>query len=167
MRQLTVNMNIRQVNLIAFLAVLGALSLGYYIQYGLGFEPCVLCLTQRASMLALGGLFFLAFLHNPRRLVRKIYVVLGLLFSVIGILAAARQFYLEHLPPTDEAVCLPNFSFFWQMGHYYDAVKIFMTGGQECGKVMWTFAGLSLAAWSGLFLVVVFIFLIWQLILDK
>lgn len=167
MRQMTVSMNARQVNLIAFLIVCAALSVGYYVQYGLGFEPCVLCLTQRASLLALCALFFLAFLQNPGRFVRKIYLFIGLFFSFVGILAAGRQYYLEHLPPSDDAVCLPTFSFFWQMGHYYDALKIYMTGGQECGKVVWSFAGLSLAAWSGLFLVIIFMFLLWQLFADN
>lgn len=167
MRPIAVSMNTRQINFVAFLIVSVALSVGYYIQYGLGFEPCLLCLTQRASLLALAAVFFLAFIHSPGLLLHKIYISVGLFFSLVGLLAAARQLYLEHLPASDEAVCLPNFSFFWQMGHYYDALKMFMTGGQECGKVVWTFAGLSLAAWSGLFLVGIFVFLLWQLVADN
>ena len=43
------------------------LAYALYAQYGLGLEPCPLCIFQRVALFALGCIFLAAALQHPRR----------------------------------------------------------------------------------------------------
>ena len=47
-----------------------------YLQYGLGLEPCPLCIFQRVAVIATGLVFLVAAIHNPGRSGAAFYAVL-------------------------------------------------------------------------------------------
>jgi disulfide bond formation protein DsbB len=47
-------MSIQRLFGLIFFLVLAALGAGYYIQHGLGIEPCPLCIVQRLAFVAVG-----------------------------------------------------------------------------------------------------------------
>ena len=63
----------RLVNLLGFMTCLLLLTFGYYLQYYQGLEPCPLCIFQRVGLAAVGLLFAIAAIHDPRDIGAKIY----------------------------------------------------------------------------------------------
>ena len=59
------------------------------LQYGLGLEPCPLCMFQRVAVVTTGAIFLVAFIHNPGRIGAAIYALLTLVASGIGAALAA------------------------------------------------------------------------------
>lgn len=51
--------------LLLFLFCLAALSTAYFVEYGLGIEPCVLCLYQRIPYVAVGLFSIFAMIGKP------------------------------------------------------------------------------------------------------
>ena len=49
-----------------------------WLQYGLGLEPCPLCVFQRVAVIAIGVVFLVAAIHNPGASARSFYAVLTL-----------------------------------------------------------------------------------------
>jgi len=145
-------MNVKQINISGLLLVVVALSVGFYVQYGLGLQPCPLCVIQRICMSIVGFLFLASTIQYQNKTWSSRYLMVGLFIVSIGLLAVGRQLYLQSLPQTDGTLCLPAMSFFWQTGAYFKAMKSLFVGTAECGAVIWKFMGLSLAAWSAIFL---------------
>src|SRR5450432_2345715 len=75
------------------------LGYGFYLQYHDGQDPCPLCLVQRGFYFALLFIFLAAAIHGAQRLGTLFYGVLGLVLAVAGGAVAARQVWLQHLPP--------------------------------------------------------------------
>jgi disulfide bond formation protein DsbB len=92
-------------NLLGVFACLGLTGYAYYAQYGLGLEPCPLCILQRVAVIGVGVLFLLAWLHNPGDRGARIYGGLIDLVAVSGIAVAARQIWIINQPPGSVAEC--------------------------------------------------------------
>lgn len=156
-------MTSRHINITGLFLIMIALGFGYYLQYGLGLNPCILCVIQRICMMLVGGLLLAATVHYKNTIWSKRYLISGLVVLVVGLFAVGRQLYLQSLPVDESALCLPGMSFFWKTGAYYKAFKSLFMGSAECGKVDWSFLGVSLAGWSGLFLLGLFGLLMFSL----
>ena len=89
----------RPVNFAGFLICAALIAYALYAQLHLGLEPCPLCIFQRIGIAALGVLFLIAALHNPGRSGARVYAVLVGLAALATIAVAARQLYIQHLPP--------------------------------------------------------------------
>jgi len=55
-----------------------------WLQYGLGLDPCPLCSLQRMAVVAIGVVFLIAAIHNPRRLGAAAYAGLTLIIGLFG-----------------------------------------------------------------------------------
>ena len=76
--------NTRIANGLGFLACAGLMAYAIYAQYGLGLEPCPLCILQRVAVIALGGLFLAAALHPAGTIGRRVYAILLGLVALVG-----------------------------------------------------------------------------------
>ena len=77
-----------------------------YAQHVLGLEPCPLCIFQRVAIIAVGVLFLIAAIHNPRaeRCARvRRADRLAALVRHAGI--SARHVWIQAQPPGTVAAC--------------------------------------------------------------
>lgn len=135
------------------------LGFGYYLQYGpRGLDPCPLCLVQRGFFYAVGGVFLLAALHGRGR---AVYGSLAALFAAGGFAVAARQVWLQHLPPDRVPQCGPDLYFMLENFPLSRTLKTLVSGTGECAVVDWTFLGFSIAEWSLGWFAVLFFYALW------
>jgi disulfide bond formation protein DsbB len=152
----------RTINLFIVLAVAGLLATGYYMQFVMHLEPCMLCMSQRLCFMGLGLMALLALAHNPAGVGRKVYGLLGVLFAVGGGLLASRQLWLQSLPKDQVPACGPGLDYVLQTFPFLEAVEIMLRGDGNCAQVDWTFLGLSIAGWSWIWFVGFAGVLVWQ-----
>lgn len=145
----------RFIVLIIFLVSLLLLLFGFAVEYFSDIRPCLLCWMQRFMFMGTGAFAFIAFLHAPKRWGVWIYGVFGLLFTSAGIGFAARQLYLQSLPPGTAMTCLPGIKYLFKTMPFTDAINILVKGTAECGIVNWTFLGLSMAAWAAIWFFII------------
>src|ERR1700744_2002191 len=91
--------NRRLVNFAGVFACVALLAYALYTQFELGLDPCPLCLFQRVGVAALGVVFLLAALHNPRGWGVRVYAGLLAVAALATIGVAAWHVYVQHMPP--------------------------------------------------------------------
>jgi disulfide bond formation protein DsbB len=126
----------------------GLLAFGYYLQYFDGQDPCPLCLLQRGFYYATGVTFVLGALHGPARIGSRIYAWAGFAFASGGFGVAARQVYLQHLPPELVPACGPDLFYMLDNFPLARTLQMLLRGSGQCAEVHWRFLGLSIAEWS-------------------
>ena len=129
----------RLINFTGAAACLGMLAFALYTQYALNLEPCPLCIFQRITILALGLVFLVAAIHNPRR--RGGWVYVGL------IAVAARHIYIQSQPAGSIPACGAPLNVLMQMFHVWQVIAKVLHAGGECAVINWTFLGVSMPAW--------------------
>jgi protein dithiol:quinone oxidoreductase len=140
-------MTTRTANALGALVCAALLGYAYYSQYVLHLEPCPLCIFQRIGVFALGVVFMIAALHNPRALGGRVYA--ALMFAAAGatIGVAIRQLYIQSLPPGSVPVCGASLKFMMKVLPLTEVVSKVLNGSGECAKVTWRFLGLAMPAW--------------------
>ncbi len=137
--------------IIHWMMVLGAaaiLAFAFYLEQVQGLVPCPLCITQRVFFGLVGGVALLAALHNPVAVGRRVYAAFILLFSLVGGGVAARQLWLQQLPPEEVPACGPGVDYLLEVLPWHELAPIFFRGSGNCAEVAWTFLGLSIPGWS-------------------
>ena len=137
----------RAVNFAGFLICAGLLAYALYAQFDLGLDPCPLCIFQRIGIAALGVVFLIAALHNPRRWGARVYALLLALAALATIAVAARQLYIQHLPPGAIPSCGAPLSMMMKFMPLTAVIRKVLSGSGECGVVNWRFLGLAMPAW--------------------
>lgn len=131
----------------ALLTAAALLAAALYFQYARGLEPCPLCILQRLALIALGLIALVALIHNPRVLARRLYGLLMLLCAAAGGGVAARQVWLQHLPPDQVPACGPGLDYMLEVFPLGEALTMVLQGSGECAEASWHFLGLSMAGW--------------------
>ncbi|MBI1352669.1 MAG: disulfide bond formation protein B, partial [Actinomycetales bacterium] len=87
----------RIINVLALFALIGVLAGSLHLQFGVGEQPCPLCLIQRSAMigLAIGPLLNLLWGMRPA------HYALSILAAVVGGAASTRQILLHIADPRD------------------------------------------------------------------
>jgi len=87
----------RVINILALFALIGVLAGSLHLQFGVGEQPCPLCLVQRSAMigLAVGPLMNLLWGMKPA------HYALSILAAVVGGAASTRQILLHIATPGD------------------------------------------------------------------
>jgi protein dithiol:quinone oxidoreductase len=137
----------RPLNFAGFLICAGLIAYALYAQFRLGLDPCPLCIFQRIGIAALGVVFLIAALHNPRGGGARVYATLIGIAALATIGVAARQLYLQHLPPGAIPSCGAPLSMMLKFMPLTTVIRKVLTGSGECGIVNWTFLGLAMPAW--------------------
>ena len=137
----------RRVNLVGFLACAGLMAYALYAQYGLGLEPCPLCIFQRIGVILMGTTFLAVALHHPRGGGRYLYGGLLALFAALTVAVAARQLYIQSLPPGTLPSCGAPLAMMLRFMPVAEVVRRVLSGSGECGEVNWRFLGLAMPGW--------------------
>lgn len=130
------------------LACAGLLAFGYYLQYFQNQDPCPLCLVQRGFFYGVLAVSALAALHFPGRGGRRAYCAAAFVLAAGGFGVAARQVWLQHLPPDQVPACGPDLFFMMENFPLSRTLEKLFMGSGQCAEVHWKFLGLSIAEWS-------------------
>ena len=130
------------------LICVGLLGYGYFLQYFDGQDPCPLCQVQRGFYYLVLVTFAIAALHDPKKNFSIMYCSLAALFALGGFGAAARQVWLQHLPPDQVPACGPDLQFMMENFPLARMLEKLFVGSGQCAEVHWKFLGLSIAEWS-------------------
>ena len=130
-------------------ALVCALLLGYayYLQFVQHLEPCPLCIFQRVAVLAMGCLFLLAAIHQPRTTGALIYAMLIAVSALAGMGVAARHVYIQSLPPGSVPSCGATLDYMFEVFPVTEVIRKVLTGSGECANINWSFLGLSMPWW--------------------
>ncbi len=154
--------NPRAGNLIGFLACAGLMAYALYVQHGLGFEPCPLCIFQRVAVIMLGAVFALAALHDPGAAGRRVYGVAAAVAAVAGAGVAGRHLWLQSLPPDQVPSCGPGLEYMLESFPFTEMLRTVLSGSGECAQVDWRFLGLAMPAWVLISVVTLGLFALWN-----
>lgn len=127
------------------------LAVGLYLEWGLGVQPCLLCLLQRVSWLSLWLCFLLLAIVNWPRWFRHTIEGFGLVWTILGMLWAIRQVWLQLAAASSghqHLACLPSAYFLIQHTPLSQIMRMALAGTDDCALVHWTVGGISLAWWS-------------------
>ncbi|MEC9483588.1 MAG: disulfide bond formation protein B [Halomonas sp.] len=140
--------SIRQWSLagLAFCALMMVVAL--WLQYGVGLEPCPLCIFQRVAVLSAAAVFLVAAIHNPRGWGGSVYGVLGLAAVGAGIGVAGRHVWLQSLPPDQVPSCGPGLDYMMEVLPFWDVLSRVLSGSGECAEIEGIWLGLTLPQWT-------------------
>lgn len=124
------------------------LAIAGYFQFVEGLEPCPLCILSRMVVLAIGGVFLVAAVHNPKGWGLKVYAWLGLVVALVGVGLSGRHVWLQNLPSDQVPSCGPGLSFILDNFPLAEALELVLRGSGECAEVQWSFLGLTIPGWT-------------------
>ncbi|HUW49892.1 MAG TPA: disulfide bond formation protein B [Sulfuricella sp.] len=140
--------NNRMLFFVVFLACLGLMGFGLYLQHVKHLEPCPLCILQRIAFIAIGATALAGAIHDPARSGWAAYGSLLVIFSLLGGGVAAWQVRLQHLPPDLVPECGPGLDYMLDALPLAKVLPMIFKGSGECAEVTWTFLGFSIAQWA-------------------
>ena len=140
----------RPLYLLALIVCVLLMTAALYLEHGVGLEPCPLCILQRIAVMVIGVICLAAVLHNPeprngKRTGARIYGALITVASLLGAGTAARQVWLQHLPPDQVPSCILPLDYMLETLPLWDVLSQVLSGTAQCAEVTWTFLGLSIA----------------------
>jgi disulfide bond formation protein DsbB len=134
-------------NLLGLLACAGLIGYALFVQYGMGLEPCPLCILQRIAVITAGVLFLVALVHNPGDRGARVYGLLIDLAALAGIAVAARHIWIIAQPPGAVAECGASLDYMLDVLPWHEVLGKVLTGSGECAKIDWQFVGLNMPTW--------------------
>lgn len=134
--------------LLALLACLALLGGALYMQYGLGLEPCPMCVMQRIVLMAIALVCLITVLHGPESKGYRNYGIATLLFSGFGVALATRQLWLQSLPADQVPECMPSVDYMMEVLPFMEVLSYMLKGTGDCAEVVWQFLGLSIPGWT-------------------
>jgi protein dithiol:quinone oxidoreductase len=139
----------RLANLAGVCGCMGLLGYAYYAQYHLHLEPCPLCILQRLGVLLTAVVFLVAWIHGPRRggAGRQLYGIAVVLAALLTISVAARQLYIQSLPPGSIPDCGAPLQIMLKFMSPGEVLSKVLAGSGECAKIDWRLLGLAMPAW--------------------
>ncbi len=151
----------RFANWLGLSACLFALGLALYSQYGLGMQPCHLCIFQRVTVAAMGLAFALAAIHSSGVLRGAIYAGLIGVTGLATLATSGRHVWIQMQPEGSIPACGADLDFMLEIFPLTEVIlKVFRAGG-ECAKVDFTLLGLSMPAWVFVFALVATVGGVW------
>ena len=139
--------------LLGFLVCAGLIAWALWLQYGLGLDPCPLCVFQRVAVIATGVVFLIAAIHNPGRTGAAIYAGLTVVVSGIGAALAAWHVWIQAQPKGAVAACGMGLNYMLETLPLTDVIGKVLAGSGECAEAGWLFMGLAIPAWTFVFFV--------------
>jgi protein dithiol:quinone oxidoreductase len=131
--------------LLGFLVSFGLVGLALWIQTTYKLEPCPLCISQRMILLALGVLFLVAFLQNPKKASWiKLHTILQVLTALGGAGVAIRHWWLQVHKSEMIVDCGVGFDYMFENFPLQKALTLVFKGTGDCAAIDWTLLGLSI-----------------------
>lgn len=132
------------------------LAMSFYFQYVKGMAPCPLCLAQRYCLLILLMLGLSGLCLNTVKRGRRV-AMLQSLVAAVGLFFAGRQLWLQSSLSDAPAACMPALDVLLKYMPWQEILRAFFWGAGECAEVSWTWMGLSMAAWSAIYFLIMMI----------
>ena len=132
----------------------------FYMQEELGLEPCPMCVLSRYTFIGIGLVSLAAAIHAPRGGALKAYAIVVALLGAIGIGISVRHSYLQHFPPKIET-CGADIGFMLQNMPLSKSFPKIFAGTGSCTAVDWTFLGLSIPEWAGVWFAAMAVAVLW------
>ena len=79
------------------------------------------------------------------------------IFSIAGIWISGRQVWLQGLPEDEVPLCGPPLEYIIDVFPFADVISALFMGDGNCAEIPWAFLGLSMAGWSLIWFVVIFL----------
>jgi disulfide bond formation protein DsbB len=155
--------SIRKMYSLGFVATAALIGFSYYLEFYSGFVPCPLCLLQRFAMVILSLFFLFGAVLSIKKFGYKLIGFLSLITSLLGVLLAGRQVWLQHLPSAIGGNCEVSLQYMLRALPLQEVLSKVFAGTSECTRVDWQFLNLSLAEWSLICFIVFSLFSLWQL----
>jgi len=152
----------RPANALGALACAGLMAYALYSQHVLGLDPCPLCIFQRVGVIALGVVFAVAALHDPRAAGRRVYAVLVFVAALAAAIVAGRHLWLQSLPPERVPACGPGLDYMLGALPFAEMLRTVFSGSGECAAVDWRFLGLAMPGWVLISVTLLGLFGIWN-----
>ncbi|TCM68726.1 thiol:disulfide interchange protein DsbB [Acinetobacter calcoaceticus] len=147
-----------------FIASVVGMAFALYLEHAQGLEPCPLCVFQRVGLIGLGLISLIAFLHNPLTTVMKrLYAGLGSVAILWSAGVAIRHVWMQSLSADQVPSCGPGLDYLMDALPLKTVLQQVLSGSGECAMIDWSFLGLSLPVWSGVFFVCLAVISLWQL----
>ncbi len=131
--------------LTVFVAAAALIGYGLYLQQVEHLEPCPLCILQRYAHVSVGLLALLAALL-PRLLARFVGAI-AIVAALAGAGVGAWHVWLQLHPP-EVSACGPSLEYLIANLPLGRALPRIFQGYGDCTNIDWTFLGLSIPAWS-------------------
>ncbi|WP_370980667.1 disulfide bond formation protein B [Agaribacterium sp. ZY112] len=141
-----------------------SIIIALFAQYGLGMEPCPLCISQRIFIIAVGITAVLALISQRWRKIEIGFQGLGTLIAFIGGCVSARHVWIQNLPADQVPDCGPGLGYMFETRPIFDALSLLFTGDGNCADINFSFLGLSIPGWTLVAFVGLVIFLLFLLI---
>lgn len=138
----------RHLFLLGFLSCLFAFATVLFLQLFQGVMPCPLCVMQRVGLLVAACFFLLGTLWKPNKIYAYSILSLAILGLIFGEVMAARQVWLQFLPPDQIPACGPGIGYLFENLPFHKALLTVFQGSGDCAQVHVRLLGLSLAEWS-------------------
>src|SRR5579859_3618513 len=140
-------MSRRLLNGLGFVLCAALIAYALHSQYGLGLDPCPLCIFQRIGVILLGLAFLAAAIHGPGGRGRHVYGAAIALCALLTAALAARHLYIQSLPPGSLPSCGAPLATMLRFAPVTEVIRKVLTGSGECGEVNWRFLGLAMPGW--------------------
>jgi disulfide bond formation protein DsbB len=140
-------MSVQRLFGLIFFLVLAALGAGYYIQHGLGIEPCPLCIVQRLAFVAVGMAALLGLVLAAGRAAAIVLAALTSLLAMAGAGVAAWHLWIKANPP-ESFSCGRPFAWMIENMPLTQVVPKLFKGEADCLQESWTLLGLGIPHWS-------------------
>ena len=124
-----------------------------WLQYGLGLDPCPLCIFQRIAVIATGVVFLIAAIHNPGQRGAAFYAVLTVITAGIGAALAAWQVWIQAQPKGSVASCGMGLDYMLDTLPLAEVIGKVLQGSGECAEQGWLLMGLAIPAWTFVFFI--------------
>lgn len=118
-----------------------------YFENSLKFEPCYLCMIQRAFIITIGIICFLAGIHNPGQFGQRVYATVSICIVITGSYFSAKQLWLQSLPEDQVPSCGIPVEYLFDTFSFREAVSMLLKGDGNCAEVQWQMLGLSMPGW--------------------
>jgi len=153
---------------LGFVASFGLVGVALMIQTKYHLEPCPLCISQRIALMALGVVFLLGVLFNPKRpLIRYIHAALQVLAALAGAAIALRHIWIQANPDKVMSECGAGFDYMVRTFPASRTIELIFKGTGECATIDWTFLGLTIPQMSLAAFIVMALYALWLATLKK
>ncbi len=123
----------------------------FFAQYGLGMNPCPLCIFQRVGVMAVGMIALLAAILPSKKKAGKLVGSVAISIpALIGLGIAIRHRYIQGLPPDEVPSCGPGLNYMVDNMPFTGMIEKVLMGSGECASVA-NVLGVPLPIWSILF----------------
>jgi len=134
----------------------GLIGFGIFLQEFDHLEPCPLCILQRYAFVVVGAAALLASMLP--RVLGRIAAALGIVIAICGAGVGAWHVWLQFHPPAVSS-CGPSLEYLVTNLPLGRALPRIFQGYGDCTAIDWSFLGLTIPAWSLIWLLALALFL--------